>query len=166
MIRLLRCAALLLVLSPLAGAEPTAVLTVRNGSAAPLAFTAAELAALPRREVTALNPHDQVEHRYAGVAVRELLARAGAPLGDQLRGAALQLVVIAHSRDGYGVAYALADFDESFSSRIILLADQEDGKPLAETVGPFRLVAPGDKKAARWARMVTSLEIVSVTPKS
>jgi DMSO/TMAO reductase YedYZ molybdopterin-dependent catalytic subunit len=96
------------------------------------------------------------------VTVHELLVRAGVPLGDNLRGAALQLVVIARSHDGYAVVFALADFDDTFSSRTILLAEREDGKPLPDNAAPFRLVAPGDKKAARWARMVTSLEIASV----
>jgi len=33
--------------------------------------------------------------------------------------------------------------------------------PVPENAAPFRLIAPGDKKAARWARMVTSLEITT-----
>ena len=124
-----------------------------------LTFTAENLAALPHMEIVALDPHAQKEHRYTGVTVRELLARVGAPLGDKLRGAALQLVVVFRSRDNYAVAFALADFDEAFSNRTILLAEREDDKPLPENAVPFRLVAPGDKKAARWARMVASIEI-------
>src|SRR5882672_5552853 len=104
MIRLLCSAALLLACALRSAAESAPALTVRNQDAAPLTFTAADLAALPRQEMKIANPHDKTEHLYAGVAVRELLARAGAPLGEKLRGAALQLVVVARSRDGYGVA--------------------------------------------------------------
>ena len=74
----------------------------------------------------------------------------------------MQLVVVARSRDGYAVVYALAEFDESFSSRTILLADKDDGQPLPEKSAPFQLITPSDKKGARWARMVTSLEIIPV----
>jgi hypothetical protein len=125
-----------------------------------LAFTADEFAALPHVEATVVDPHDQKEHRYEGVAMRDIIAHADAPQGDKLRGAALQLIVIAHAKDGYAVVFALAEFDESFSDRTILLAEKEDGKALPDNAAPFRLIVPGDKKAARWARMITSFEIV------
>jgi hypothetical protein len=150
---------LFLGVAAIASAAEPALKVIVSGKT--LALTAEEFAALPRIEVTALEPHGPKERRYSGVAVHELLLRAGAPLGDKLRGSALQFVVMAHSRDGYTVAFALADFDEAFSNRIILLAEKEDGQPLTEKSGPFRLVVPGDKKAARWSRMVTSLEVVS-----
>jgi hypothetical protein len=97
--------------------------------------------------------------------VRELLLRAGAPLGDKLRGPALTLGVLVRCKDNYTVLYSLAEFDENFSPRTIVLADREDGQPPPATAAPFRLVAPGDKRGARWARMVTSLEIVSLPAK-
>lgn len=66
------------------------------------------------------------------------------------------------SRGGYAVVFAWAEFDAAFSRRTLLLADKVDGKPLADTAGPSQLVAPGDTRAARWARMVTSLDVVSL----
>ena len=42
----------------------------------------------------------------------------------------------------------------------IILADKRDGKPLAATEGPFRIVAPGDKRPARWIRQVTAFRII------
>jgi len=127
-----------------------------------LAFTGEEFAALPHNEMKVFEPHGQKEHVYSGVSVKELLARVGAPLGEKIRGSALRLAVNFRSRDGYSVIYALPEFDESFSTRTLLLADKEDGKALAENAAPFHLIAPGDKRAARWARMVTSIEIVTV----
>ena len=134
------------------------------GTEKTLTFTTDQFATMPHTEIAAFEPHEQKERHYSGVAVRDLLARVGAPLGDKLRGPALQLVVTARCRDGYAVVFALADFDESFTSRTILLADKEDGQSIPENAAPFRLVAPGDKKAARWARMVTALEITSLAP--
>jgi hypothetical protein len=143
----------------LSAAEPLLKVTVAGKT---VSFTVEEFATLPHTEITTFEPHGQKEHRYAGVAVRELLLRAGAPLGVKLRGAALQLVVVARSNDGYAVAFALAEFDDAFSNRTILLAEKEDGQALAGNAAPFRLVAPGDKKGARCARMVASLEVISV----
>jgi hypothetical protein len=147
-----------------AGDDPAAVLTLRRAGAAPVAFSAAEFAALPHAEVTLVNPHDQKEHRFSGVSVRELLARLDAPLGEKLRGAALQTGVLVRSKDGYAVLFALAEFDESFSSRTLILVDRIDGQPLPATAAPLQLIAPGDKKAARWARMVTAIELISTAP--
>jgi hypothetical protein len=131
-----------------------------------LDLTTQEFAALPRIEVKTLEPHERNDRRYAGVAVRELLARVGAPLGEQFRGPALVLGVVVRCKDNYAVLFSLAEFDENFSQRTILLADTEDGLPPPSTSAPLRLVAPGDKRGARWARMVTSIEIVPFTPKS
>ena len=125
-----------------------------------LAFTAQEFAALPHTEISAFNPHEKKEHRYSGVPVHDLLARVGVPFGEKLRGAALRLAVIVHSKDGYTTLFAVAEFDELLSNRTILLVDGEDGAPLPPNLGPLFIVAPGDKRAARWARMVTSIEVV------
>ena len=51
------------------------------------------------------------------------------------------------------------------ATREIILADKRDGKPLAGLAGkegPFRIVAPGDKRPARWIRQVASMKVVAV----
>ena len=97
--------------------------------------------------------------------MRELLARVGAPLGDKMRGPALALGVLVRTKDDYAVLFSLAEFDSAFSTRTLLLADREDGAAPPATAAPFRLVAPGDSRGARWARMVTSIEIISIPVK-
>jgi hypothetical protein len=156
---MLRGMALLATAVMLSAAEPALKIT---GPAKSLAFTAEEFAALPHQDVSAVEPHGKKKHRYAGVSLSELLSRLDAPLGEKLRGPALQLLVTVHSRDGYAVAFSLAEFDGAFGHRTILLADRDDGQPLAENAGPFRLIVVGDKRAARWARMVSSIDLVAV----
>jgi len=125
-------------------------------------LSAADVAGLPHQDVTAVDGHDKKAHVYSGVPLRTVLARVGVPSGEKLRGPFLRLVVIARAADGYAVAYALAEFDEALSDRTILLVDRQDGRPLVPNTGPWRIVAPGDKRPARWARMVTALDVVSV----
>jgi hypothetical protein len=48
------------------------------------------------------------------------------------------------------------------SQRDIILAGKRDGKPLDPKEGPFRIVAPGDKRGARWVRQVMTLELIAV----
>lgn len=128
-----------------------------------LTFTAGQFAALPRADVTAVEPHENKERHYAGVSMRELLTRVGAPLGQALRGPALTMGVVVRCKDNYAVLFSLAEFDENFNPRTILLADREDGQLPPPTAAPLRLVAPGDKRGARWARMVSSIEVVSLS---
>ena len=113
------------VAAVLSAAEPALSVTAAGKT---LAFTAAEFAALPRTTITARETHTQKEHRYAGVTARELLVRAGAPLGEKLRGAALRLGVIVRCRDGYAVAFALADTRWRFPVR--------DPRPNSESKTP------------------------------
>lgn len=124
------------------------------------AFAAADLAALPHQDVTAFDFHEKQNHVYSGVPVRDLLEKAGVLFGEKLRGKSLRLVVIAHCKDHYDIVFALAEFDDAFNPRTILLVDSADGKPLPDGQGPLRLVVPGDKRPARWARMVSSLEVL------
>lgn len=126
-----------------------------------LTFTAEEFAALPHTELKLAEQADKEARTYAGVVLRELLARAGAPLGDKLRGSALLTSVIVRCKDNYAVLFSLAEFDENFSSRVILLADREEGDVLPPSAAPLRLVLPGDKRGARSAKQITSIEIVS-----
>ena len=156
--------AILLVPACVARAADT-VLTVSMPDRA-LELTRQEFDALAHTEITATDPHQGIQHRYGGVEMRDLLARAGAPLGQSLRGRAQQMVVLARSKDNYVVAYALAEFDEAFSDRQVLLADTEDGKPLGAGAGPFRIIMPGDKKAARWARMITRIDVRLADPEA
>ena len=127
-----------------------------------VALTAAEWAKLPRTEVKAADPHTKAEHRYGGVAVRALLDLVQAPAGEKMHGGAQRLAVLAKARDGYAVLYALAEFDPAFSLRTVVLADRIDGQPLPEKAAPLQAIAPGDQRGARWVRMVTALEIVTV----
>jgi DMSO/TMAO reductase YedYZ molybdopterin-dependent catalytic subunit len=99
---------------------------------------------------------------YAGVPVAEILQKAGAPLGKDLKGPNMTLGVVARAADGYTVLFSLTEFDPNFSDRVIVLADRRDGKPLDSREGPLRFVVPGDKRHARWIRGVTTLEVIRV----
>jgi DMSO/TMAO reductase YedYZ molybdopterin-dependent catalytic subunit len=126
----------------------------------PLTLTADDLAKMPRSSARTVSK--DVVTVYEGVAVHELLKRAGVPGGSELRGKALAGYVLAEAQDGYQVVFSLAELDPAFLESEILVADTADGKPLAEGQGRFRLVAPKDKPAARSVRMLTKLEVVQL----
>ena len=143
----------------MAGAQSAASLAVTGDITAPLKLGADDLAAMPREKVI-IPDQDGTKVEYEGVALREILKKAGAPLGNQLRGSALTTYVIAKATDGYQVVFTLGEIDASFGNEKIVVADKRDGKPLFEYQGPFRLVCPDDKAGARSVRMLETLEVV------
>jgi DMSO/TMAO reductase YedYZ molybdopterin-dependent catalytic subunit len=107
-----------------------------------------------------LNVHGK-EQQYTGVPVQELLTLAGVATGKQLRGANLSKYLLVKSSDGYKVIFSLVELDSSFTDRQAFLADSMEGKPLPDSVGPFRLVVPGEKKPVRSAYKVTEFVLGS-----
>ena len=111
--------------------------------------------------ISATNAHDKTTAVYSGVLLRDLLKDAGVPSGETLRGKALSTVVMVIARDGYQVTFSIAELDEGIGNTQVLVADSADGKPLAETAGPLRLVVPTDKHPTRWVRMVKAIKVVA-----
>ena len=115
---------------------------------------------MPRTTVTASAHH--VSGTWEGVAVRELLTRAGVPAGDTLRGATLATAVVVTGADGYRAVFGVAEFDPAFTDRVAILADRKNGAPLAGNAAPFQLVVLAEKRPARWVRQVVSIELVAL----
>ncbi len=113
---------------------------------------------MPRTRVEVKEDGEAVT--YAGVLVGEILKRAGAPIGSELRGNAVATYVVASATDGYQVVFSLAELDPAFTGNDIIVADTIDGKPLSANQGPLRIVAPKDVRRARSIRMLERIEVV------
>src|SRR5580704_16640730 len=147
--------------SAIAAAQDAAVsFTVTGAVKTPLTLTAADLAKMPRASVKSMS--GGIETTFEGVWLHEILKRAGAPLGGELRGKALTTYLLVEAKDGYQVLFSLAEIDPAFTENQVLLADKADGKSLIGSQGPFRLVAAKDKPGARSIRMVTKIEVVQL----
>ena len=131
---------------------------VAGDVATPLTLTLADLAAMPRTEDSARDKQG-VMHHYSGVAVADILNKAGAATGKQLRGKNMAKYLLVSCADGYQVVFSLAELDSTITNRVVILADQEEGKLLAPGVGPFKLIVPGEKKPARNCFQVTRLTV-------
>jgi len=105
------------------------------------------------------NPHTNADESYSGVRLFDLLAKVGAPLGNELRGKALANYVVAKGSDGYRVVLALGEVDPSFHPGEVLVADSMNGQPLDAHSGPFKLVVTEDKRPARSVRNLVSIEL-------
>jgi DMSO/TMAO reductase YedYZ molybdopterin-dependent catalytic subunit len=140
---------------PAAGAQ----LKIGGAVSTPLTLTVADLKSMPRTTLHVTNPHESKSESYEGVLLGELLRRAGVPQGDQLRGKLMTTYVIAEAEDGYKVVFSLAELDSGIANSEVLVADTVAGAPIDPNRGPFRLVAPHDKRPARWVRMLKSITV-------
>jgi DMSO/TMAO reductase YedYZ molybdopterin-dependent catalytic subunit len=144
--------------APTANPEAKILLQVVGQVAHPLSFSKEQFAKLPRHTVRAKG-HDGVESQFEGVSVIEILAKAGVPTVQDLRGPAMAHYLVVEASDGYRATFAVAELDPAFTDRVILLADHRDGKPLSTQSGPFQIIVPGEKKHARWVRQVITLKV-------
>ncbi len=135
------------------------VLAVDGAVARPLVLDAAGLAALPRAQVTA-TIHG-VFLACSGAWLADVLAAAGVPAGEAVRGPALALAVVARAADGYRAVFALGEVDRSLGRARILVADRCNNAPLADD-GPLRLIVAGDLRGARSVKALNRLSVVAV----
>ena len=157
-----RLACVLAALLPLSvaaadGGRP-APLRLADGFARPLQVYAALLAGLPLSHLEASDHRKPA--RWDGVALGELLDRAGAPTGKLLRGAALNLCLRFSAADGYRIVLALAEFEPDFGNAAALLVDTRGGTPLDASEGPYPLILPHERRPGRWIRQLERIDLL------
>ncbi|RAV99999.1 molybdopterin-dependent oxidoreductase [Pseudochryseolinea flava] len=125
--------------------------------------TLTQLNLFPQHEVV-VKDRDGRMRKFKGVLLATLLDSVDVTLGNQLRGENLTKYVAIKAADGYEVVYSLAEIDPSFSAHEVLVATQVDDHSLPKGEGPFRIIAPQDKKPARWIREVTTIRVLFAQP--
>jgi len=123
-----------------------------------IVLSPATLAGLPRREASVTDMHGGPA-TYSGVELGAVLARAGVPQGEALRGRDLAAYAVVIASDGYRVVFALPELDPAFTDRLVLLADQRNGQALPASLAPFRIVIPAEKRQARWIRNAVEIDV-------
>jgi hypothetical protein len=153
-------AVVLLAAAPLVVADPPAAakIAIEGETLKPRELTAEDLAALPRHTAR-VTGHDGETVDYQGVPLVEVMKAAGLKFGQDLRGKALALYLVAEASDGYRAVFALPELDPGCTNLLVLLADRRDGRPLDAVEGPFRLVVVGEKRQVRWVRQLIRLRV-------
>jgi len=118
----------------------------------------AKLAPLPHASVTVPNEHTKANDTYSGVPLMDLLAPQGVPAGPH--GAAMRIYLVAEGSDGYKAVYSLAEVNPAVQDSAVIVADTENGKPLAGD-GPLKLVDTHDKHPARWVRNLVAIKVMT-----
>jgi DMSO/TMAO reductase YedYZ molybdopterin-dependent catalytic subunit len=148
-------ASLLLAVTPSLSAPPADSLLIELNGRVTVVHTA-DFAALPRDSVR-WSEHG-TSHMYSGVRLTDLVKRVGVPM-DSLHGHDLTKRVVVEAADHYRVVFALGELAPGIGSRMVLVADEQDGQPLPPAAGPLRLIVPADGKGARCVRQVIALRV-------
>ena len=133
--------------------------TIGSDVTTPLTVTSADMKRMPRTMLHVLNAHNKKYEDYQGVSLAFFIAKAGLPQGEKLRGPLMTTYVLVEAADGYRVLFSLAELDSSFLDSEVIVADTLDGAPLSGDEGPYKIIAPHDKRPGRWIRMVKSITI-------
>lgn len=133
-------------------------ITIEGEILKPMKLSVKDLEKFPVTEIKAKD-RDGKEHTFKGTLLSVVLDSAGVTLGKQLRGENLAKYVLIKAADGYEVIFSLPEIDPEFTSQTVLLATSVDGRSLPKGEGPFRIVAPQDKKHARWIREIVSIKV-------
>ena len=153
--------ALLTVISRAATSAEPGTLAISGAVERQLNLRISDLEKMPHVSVE-VKDHDGNLTTYEGVPLVELLRSAGAAIGERLRGATMASYVLAEAKDGYRVVFAMPELDPAFTDSKVLVAYAANGKPLPDGQGPLRIVAPQDKRPARWIRMLQRIQVVKI----
>ena len=126
-----------------------------------VSYTLAALQALPQRTVIAHNGHSNADETYTGVAVSDLLAKAGITLQGEGTQKIYHSYLRATGTDGYFVLYSTSEAEAAMHQGDLIVALTLDGKPLGPE-GNFKLVSTEDKRPARWVRNLNAIALTSV----
>jgi DMSO/TMAO reductase YedYZ molybdopterin-dependent catalytic subunit len=114
-------------------------------------------------EVT-VKDRDGNNHFFKGVKLSDILDSAGVTLNHELRGKNLRKFILMEAADGYQVVFSVTEVDPgSTNYPAVLLVFEMDGRPLPKGEGPFRIIAPGDKRPARWIRELNTIKVISAS---
>lgn len=146
-------AGLLVVLAAAASAQ---TVSLEGRVAHPRTLTAADLQRAPTTSVTVSydTEHGPQHGSYTGELLWTLIDGAGL-IDEPGKRTRLQHVVLARGHDGYAVALALGEFDPGFEGKQVIVAYEQDGKPLPG----LKLVVPNDRKGGRSVHDLATLEV-------
>jgi hypothetical protein len=145
------------LLTSFAICQDPAVLTVQGVGGKSVTLSLPDLSKLPQQTVKTADHGATVS--FEGVLLTDVLAKVDLPTGEKFHSTAASYYLLVEARDGYRAVFAWAELDATFMDKAVYVVTKRDGKPLSEKDGPFELVAPGEKRGARWVRQLTALKI-------
>ena len=123
-------------------------------------FSVADVKAMPQKTVKVRNEHTKMDESYSGVALGDLLAKAGFVVEQSTHQKMLRSYIKVEGTDKYWVLYSVTEVEGSEHDGDVIVATSMDGKGLGAD-GDLKLVSSGDKKPQRWVRNLSAITVKS-----
>lgn len=123
-------------------------------------FSVADLQAMPQRTIVVHNEHTKVDEQYTGVALSDVLTKAGFVADKTTQRKMLRSYLQVEGTDKYWVVYSVTEVEGSEHTGEVIVATSMDGKDLGAD-GELKLVSSEDKKPQRWVRNLTAISMRS-----
>jgi hypothetical protein len=127
-------------------------------------LTAADIGALPRRQVRVADENSSDSSTVVGPTLWEVLQKAGVPSPEASGRQRAATYVRLTGSDGQTAMFALVELDPGFSRRTVVVADRRNGRALDASEGPWRVFVPDDLRHARWVRGVIRIDVGTLPP--
>ena len=147
--------------SPAASPGATEAVEITGLVVRPGALTVADLQGLSPETVTVVQEtrRGQEEHTFTGVRLYDVLDLVDFHVGHDERNPLLRRYLVVTAKDGHQLVVSGGELDPLFGDTPMMLAWEEDGRPLTGERGPFRLVIPGDQRGGRQTDGVVRIEV-------
>jgi len=143
--------------------KPSTSLQVTGLVHTPATLALADLQAFSKVTITT-SVQPLGKHTFGGALLYDVLQKAQITVDSTHKNDILRKAVLVSGTDGYTVAISLGEIAPKFAGKQVLLAYEEDGKPLPQTDGFTRLVVPGDQAAGRYVSNVAKVQVLSPGP--
>jgi hypothetical protein len=107
-------------------------------------------------EVAFQTEHGPRQSKFGGPTLWSVLESVHAVDPAKAKDAVRQIVILS-GKDDYTAILALGEISPAFEGKSVILADEEDGKPLANP----RIVVPGDKRGGRSVFNVVKIVVLA-----
>jgi len=122
-------------------------------------FSVADLKAMAQTTVSVHNEHTKMDESYAGVALGDLLAKAGFTVTNATHRTMLRSYLKVEGTDKYWVLYSVTEVEGTEHKGDVIVATSMNGKGLGAD-GELKLVSTEDAKPQRWVRNLAAVTMV------
>jgi DMSO/TMAO reductase YedYZ molybdopterin-dependent catalytic subunit len=152
--------------SPIAR-KPSASLQLIELIKVPSELKLADIQAFPKTTITTDAQAGQGSlgsHTYGGALLYDIIQKAQIITDATRKNDILRKVALVTGTDGYSVAISLGEISPRFAGKKIIIAYEEDGKPLPQADGFVRLIVPGDLFAGRYVSNIAMIAVKNAGP--
>jgi hypothetical protein len=139
-------------------AAPLSTGLVLNVDGKTTTFSVEDLKALPLKTLHVHNAHNNADEVYSGVALSDLLAKAGFVADKTTQRRMLHSFLRAEGTDKYWVLYSATEVEGSEHVGDVIVATSMGEQELGAD-GNFKLVSTEDKKPQRWVRNLAAITL-------